>query len=85
MWVGFGGARAWCVHDAEFGAAEEVSRTAEAVEHAGAHDAGAVGVGVDVAVMGFSVFVEGVLGNPGRWAWLTLLQECSFQSRLAFG
>lgn len=36
------------VHDAVLGAAQEVGGAAETVQHAGAHDAGAVGVGVDV-------------------------------------
>ena len=36
------------VHDAVLGAAQEVGATAEPVQHAAAHDAGAVGVGVDV-------------------------------------
>lgn len=40
--------RAGRVHDAVLGAAQEVGAAAEAVEHAAAHDAGAVGVGVDV-------------------------------------
>ena len=36
------------MHDAVFGGTEEIGAAAEAVEHAGAHYAGTVGVGVDV-------------------------------------
>lgn len=36
------------VHDAVLGVAKEIGRAAEAVKHTRAHDAGAVGVGVDV-------------------------------------
>lgn len=46
--VGFAGTRGRRVHDGVFGGAEEVSGAAEAVEHAAAHDAGGVGVSVDV-------------------------------------
>ena len=46
--VGFRGAGRRRVHDAVLGGAEEVGGAAEAVEHARPHDAGAVGVGVDV-------------------------------------
>lgn len=40
------------MHDGVFGVAEEVGGTAEAVEHTRAHDAGRVGVGVDVDLDG---------------------------------
>jgi len=41
-------ARARRVHDAVLGGAEEVGAATEAVQHAATHDAGAVGVGIDV-------------------------------------
>jgi hypothetical protein len=37
-----------CMHDAVFGTAQEIRAAAEAVQHATAHDASAVGVGIDV-------------------------------------
>ncbi|KAG5290760.1 hypothetical protein I7I50_00612 [Histoplasma capsulatum G186AR] len=48
-----GGVRfAWAgrgrVHDAVLGTAEKIGRAAQSIEHARAHDTGAVGVGVDV-------------------------------------
>lgn len=36
------------VHDAVLGVTQEIGRAAEAVEHTRTHDAGAVGVGIDV-------------------------------------
>lgn len=50
--VGLGGAGGGSVHDGVLGVAEEVGRAAQAVEHAGAVDAGGVGVGVDVDLDG---------------------------------
>ena len=46
--VSLGGPRGGGVHDAVAGVTEEVGGAAEAVEHAGAEDAGGVGVGVHV-------------------------------------
>jgi len=46
--VGFRGPRRGRVHDGVFGRAQEVGGAAQAVQHAAAHDAGAVCVGVDV-------------------------------------
>lgn len=40
------------VHDAVLGAPQEVGRPAQSVQHAAAHDAGAVGVRVDVDLDG---------------------------------
>lgn len=48
VWVDLGWAGRWGVHDGVLGVAEEISGTAESVEHAGTHDTGGVGVGVDV-------------------------------------
>lgn len=50
--VRLGRSRRGRVHDGVLGGAEEVGGTTEAVEHAGAHDAGGVGVGVDVDLDG---------------------------------
>jgi hypothetical protein len=46
--VGLGGTGGGGVHDGVLGVAEEVGGSTEAVKHAAAHDASAVGVGVDV-------------------------------------
>lgn len=46
--VGLAGASARSVHDRVLGAAQEVGRAAEAIQHAAAHDARRVGVRVDV-------------------------------------
>jgi hypothetical protein len=48
MGVVFGGTGGGRVHDTVFCGPQEVGRAAETVEHAGAHDAGRVRVGVDV-------------------------------------
>ena len=48
MRVGLTWPRARCVHDAVFRTPQKVGAAAEAVQHTAAHDAGAVGVGVDV-------------------------------------
>jgi hypothetical protein len=48
VWVRLARPRARRVHDAVFGAAQEIRAAAQTVQHAAAHDAGAVGVGVDV-------------------------------------
>lgn len=50
--VGLGGTGGGGVHDGVLGVAEEISGTTETVEHAGAHDVGGVGVGVDVDLDG---------------------------------
>ena len=50
--VGLGGTGGGRVHDGVLGVAEEISGTTETVEHAGAHDVGGVGVGVDVDLDG---------------------------------
>jgi hypothetical protein len=46
--IGLGGPGTGSVHDTVLGVAEEIGRTAETVQHARAHDTGAVGVRVDV-------------------------------------
>ena len=46
--IGLGGTRGRGVHDTVLGVAQEIGGAAEAVEHARAHHAGAVGVRVDV-------------------------------------
>ena len=50
--VGLGGTGGGSVHDGVLGVAEEIGGTTETVEHAGAHDVGGVGVGVDVNLDG---------------------------------
>lgn len=50
--VGLAGPGGRRVHDGVLGVAQEVGGAAQAVEHARAHDAGAVGVGVDVDLDG---------------------------------
>lgn len=50
--IRLGGSRAGSVHDGVFGRAQKVGRAAQAVEHARTHDAGAVGVRVDVDLDG---------------------------------
>ncbi len=50
--VGLGRPGAGGVHDGILGRTQEIGRASEAVEHAGTHDAGAVGVGVDVDLDG---------------------------------
>ena len=50
--VGLAGSGRRGVHDAVLGVAEEIGRTAETVEHAAAHHAGRVGVGVDIDLDG---------------------------------
>lgn len=46
--ISLGWSGGWGVHDGELGGSEEISGTAETVQHSGAHDAGGVCVGVDV-------------------------------------
>lgn len=46
--VGLGRSRGGSVHDTVLGVTEEIRGTTQTVEHAGTHDTGAVGVGVDV-------------------------------------
>lgn len=48
----FGGAGGGGMHDGVFGGAQEVGRASETVQDAGAHDAGGVGVGVDINLNG---------------------------------
>lgn len=50
--VGLGGTGRGSVHDGVLGVAEEIGGTTKTVEHAGAHDVGRVGVGVDVDLDG---------------------------------
>lgn len=54
------------MHDADFGAAQEVGGAAEAVEHSGAHDTGAVCVGlVDGWYRLGGIGIKGsVIGSP---------------------
>lgn len=41
-----------CVHDTIFSVAQEIGRTAESIQHARAHDTGAIGVGIDIHLDG---------------------------------
>ncbi len=51
-WVRLARPRARRVHDADFRASQEIRRATESVQHPRSHDAGAVGVRVDVYLDG---------------------------------
>ncbi len=48
VWVDLGWTGRWSVHDGVLGVSQEIGGSTDAVEHAGTHDTGGVGVGVNI-------------------------------------